>query len=198
MSLDGILAAIRADGDAEIDEIRQEGGKLRDDLLRKARAQSAAAERAATSARDGAALRRHDRIVNRARLMADRELRAAGEAIYQEAAAEAHRRIADLRGTPPYGALLTRLLDECLAVLPEARIVEIDSRDAEVAARILEEQRLHHVSIESTLHAVTGIAVSAADGRRIDNTIEARARRAERFLRQIAAESIPCLRERTR
>ncbi len=196
MGLDGILDAIRTETAAEITVIRRTGEERRATLLARALSEAEAAESEAAGARDAAASRRRDRIVNRVRLAADRELRAAGESILQEAIVAARDRIAALHGTRRYASLLWGLLDECLAVLPDARIVETDPRDAHLVHRLLEEHRIHHLTVGGSLVTDGGVVLAARDGRRVDNTIEARVRRGERYLRQIAVESIPPLRER--
>lgn len=196
MGLDGILDAIRTETAAEIAAIRRKGEERRAALLERAQGEAQAAESEGARARDAAARRRRDRIVNRVRLAADRELRAVGESVLQDAIAAAQGRIAALRGTPRYASLLWQLVDECFAVLPDARIVETDPRDAELVQQLLEEQRVHHLTVDGSLATGGGVVFAARDGRRVDNTIEARVRRGERYLRQIAVESIPPLRER--
>jgi V/A-type H+-transporting ATPase subunit E len=196
VALDGILTAIRREADAEIDEIRRRGEAERRDLLARAHAEAAVLEEEAACARDERAVRRRDRIVNRAKLMADRELRAAGEAVYQDAVSGAERRLAAFRGTPRYSELMTGLLEESLAVLPDARVLEVDERDTDLLGTLLERRRLHQLEIAPSLHTAGGLAVVTGDGRRVDNTFESRVRRSERYLRQIAAASIPLLRER--
>lgn len=193
MALDDILAAIRTETEAEIARIRCDGEARIAEVKAHGAEEATAIEAEAASAMDAAASGRRDRIVNRARLEADRIMRSAAESVYVEAVAEAERRVAGLSGDAAYAPLLADLLEESLAVLPDARIVEVDPRDRELVAGLLAERRLHHLDVAPDLSTAGGVAVATGDGRRVVNTFEARRVRAERHLRRIAIETIPAL-----
>lgn len=198
MALAEILATIRRETEAEIAALRRSGRMAREEVLAAARTEADAVEQAAASGRDDAAALARTRIVNRAGLLADRELRDAAEAIYQDVRTATEAKLGGYRATSDYRPFLEQLLEECLAVLPEARAVEVDPQDAALVARILDERRLHQLRLDPVLATAGGLAVDAGDGRRVDNTVEARIGRGEAYLRQLTSAMISVLRERTR
>jgi vacuolar-type H+-ATPase subunit E/Vma4 len=193
MALDDILAAIRTETEAEIAAIRSMGEARAAAAVARAKEEASAIEAAAAASMDGVASHRRDRIVNRARLEADRMLRTAAEEVYAETVAEAERRLVAIRHTPEYGRLLGDLLEECLAVLPDARTVRVERSDRELIEGLLAERRIHNLAVASDLKTAGGVVLATGDGRRVVNTFESRRARAERYLRRIAVETIPTL-----
>ena len=194
MALDDILQAIERDAATRVREI--EGGAERRSraLLEHARAEAARRRESAAHAMDARTARDVDRIVNQARLAADRALRKARDSLYTEARDAMLRRLGEQRCAPTYPALLERLLVECLAVLPTARFVRCDPRDTELVEIILQKTRRPELSVQPELSTIGGLDVSTNDGRTIRNTFEARLVKAEDHLRQLAGEVLPVLR----
>ncbi len=118
--------------------------------------------------------------------------------MYQEVRAAAAERLTTLRDTAAYADVFERLFEECVAVMPEARFLEIDPRDGELVHRLLGRHRLHHLQLDASLTTAGGVALATDDGRRIENTLESRMRRGDANLRQLVASMIPMLRERAR
>jgi vacuolar-type H+-ATPase subunit E/Vma4 len=193
MALGDILEAIRAETAAEIAQVDRAGEASCAAVHTAAATEAAEAERLAAGARRTAGERAHDRIVNRARLAADRQVRAAAEEVYQEAVAAAGRRLAEVRNGPEYAGLLATMIQECIAVLPDARYLEVDPADVALTREIIDRERLHQLRIEPRLTTDGGLVLATDDGRAVVNTFEARLRRADGYLRQLAAELIPAL-----
>ncbi len=193
MALGDILAAIRSETEVEIARIRSDGEARIAALLERATSEAAAAEEEAASAMDAAAAHRRDQIVNRARLEAERMVRRAVEEVYVDTVEAAEGRIGALRAGDGYEALLGDLLEECLAVLPDARVVEVDPADEALVDRLLADRGIHHMRVDPCLTTAGGVALSTRDGRRVINTFESRRARAERHLRRIAIETIPAI-----
>ncbi len=193
MALGDILAAIRSETEVEIARIRSDGELRIAALLERAEAEAAAAEEKAASAMDAAAAHSRERIVNRARLEADRMVGRAVEEVYVDTVEAAERRIGALRAGDGYEALLGDLLAECLAVLPDARVVQVDVADEALIDRLLADRGIHHMTVDPCLTTTGGVALSTGDGRRVINTFESRRARGERHLRRIAVETIPAV-----
>lgn len=192
MALEHILAAIRSEAEAEIDRVEEaaaaEISRIEDEGERRAASEYA---RQRTS-RDGDATRTADRIVNHARLEADREIHAAVERVYQEVLARVTVRLEGLRSSPEYAAVFLQLFDECRSVLPSASVLLIDPRDHALAETVLRSES-GRLEIEGSLNSAGGMVLVEGDGRNVDNTIEARMARADPYSRQLTADLVPAL-----
>ena len=194
MALEDILAAIRSNADTEIARIRSESDAAVETIVAEARAASRAAEQEAASSLDAEAEDQRARIVNRARLIVDRQLREAAESIYIEITDEVVAQLSQLRSTGRYREVFTTLFDECIAVLPEARVVRIDPVDVDVARSLVEAQDVDGYVLDSSIETIGGLQLVTADGRRqVGNTFESRFERADRPLRSLAASVVPAL-----
>lgn len=194
MAVDDILAAIRAETDAEIERVRARAAGEVETILARGRDEAAAAEERTAAARDAAATRDAERIVNRARLTADRRLWAAAEEIYQDLVGEVRVRLAALWGTLRYRDLFGRLLDECLAVLPDASPVLVDPQDEALVRGLPVVAGSGGTTVEASLRTMGGLEVATDDGRFVRNTFESRLERADIHLRLLAAVTMPALR----
>lgn len=190
MALADILDAIRAGAAAEIETIVAQADEECSALLDHARRQAGSERERLARGRDPAAERQADRIVNRARLEADRAVRAEVEALYVETRDAASEIVGSLRGTRCYEEVLARLIRECCVALPEATTLSVDPADEELARRILSGDGRSDLNLESTLDTRGGAGVSGDNGRVVRNDFESRLARADDLLRLIFAEKI--------
>lgn len=194
MGLADILAAIERDGDERVREIEAGAAQKAAALVDHAVAEAAARRTSAAHALDDRTRREVDRIINQARLAADREMRAARESLYREGREMMLRRLEEQRLGAGYGALLQRLLEEGLAVLPTARFVRCDPRDSDLVETMLETLRRPELSVQPELSTIGGLDVATNDGRAVRNSFEARLAKAEPHLRRLAGDVVPALR----
>lgn len=190
MAVEEILAAIRTEAASErariearvaeeCAEIEQAGQRVGD--LERATAH-ATAERSIE-----AEAQRHARAAARE---VDGQLRAARERLIQECLAQLAERLAHLRGTPRYSAVLASLFREGRRALPSATVVRIDPRDADRIANLLDNGKLQ---VEATLNSWGGVELADERGRRVCNTLEARLEAAAPSLRRVIANVNPAL-----
>lgn len=192
MSLQAILAAIRASGDAQVKKIeaaaQEELAQHRADIQRLRQESSKA-----TSA-PGAAERA--RILSQARLKAQLILNNAREDLIDDAIDQARHRLASIRNDPIYSVILRQLTEEALADLKgslqeaEKPKLEADPRDQDVLESILSDMDLDlHVSYE--LDGWGGIIAKSDDSQVVViNTLEGRLTRAMPYLRQCLGDII--------
>ena len=190
MSIAGILGTIEAECEAAIADIQAtalaDANRIRDDARR-----SGEAERDARSTRrDSEADLESARIVNGARLVAERRLRDAREALYQRARERMMEQLAHVRSQPDYPELMLRLISEAQAVLPDAATLVVDPRDLDVTRDVAEHMGIP-MTVIATIHTLGGAELVGDDGRRVSNTLDARAEKAAAFLRNLAVEQIP-------
>ena len=190
MALADILDAIRAEADADIEAIRAEAENEAAALLTRSGEQARAEEERLSHGRDGAAERQTDRIVNRARLDADRALRAEVEELYLQARRAAIDGLRSLRDTPRYEDILSRFLAECCAVLPDGTALRVDPADEDLARHIVAGSKRADLRVEPTLESSGGVELADDDGRAVLNTFEARLSRAEGALRLVFADRV--------
>lgn len=194
MALGDILGAIREESEGEIRRVSEAAAARVTEVHERAQREAAAIEDQETHARDRAGSKAADRIVNQARLDADRMLREAREEIFRKAMDGAAARLEVIRTEASYGELLDRLLDESRAVLPTARVVKIDPRDTAFVSNRLRERGVAGFQVESDLETWGGLELWSDDGRRVTNTLESRMHKATPHIRSLAAEVIPELR----
>jgi len=190
LALADILDAIRAEADAEIETIVTQADAECSALLEHAREQAGSERGRLAGSRDAAAERQADRIVNRARLEADRALRSEVEELYVRTRDHAAEKLELLRGTPCYEEVLARLIRECFVALPEATTLRVDPADEWLAHRILAGDDRTDLKVEATLQTSGGAGVSGDNGRIVRNDFESRLARADNALRLIFAEKV--------
>jgi len=190
LALADILDAIRAGADAEIETIVRRADEECSTLLEHAREQAGTERGRLARSRDAAAERQADRIVNRARLEADRALRSEVEELYVRTRDAASEKLGSLRGTRCYKEVLARLIRECCVALPEATTLRVDPEDEQVAHRILAGDDRMDLKLDATLQTRGGAWVSGENGRVVRNDFESRLARADNLLRLIFAEKI--------
>lgn len=193
MSLEAILAAIRASGEKQVEEIEQ---RARDEAAAVLADAHREAQKARREAREQAVLpayRERARIIHRARLDRLRTVGDAREAAIDAALERVRRSLAQLRADPGYPAILRRLVKQALSELQgsleditRARL-EVDPRDEELMERILRELDLS-LCVTYRLDCWGGLIARSEDGRIVViNTLESRLERASPFLRRYLA-----------
>lgn len=192
MALDDILAAISEEAEKSAADIGSDAAARAATVVDDARSDAESERRRLASGRDDAARRVAAAIVNRARLEADRALRAAQDELFSELLTAVAGRLASVRRSDSYPGLFERLLIEALDALPDATRVGVDPADLATANQTLE--RLgRRLSIESDAPCWGGMTVSTDDGRRVMNTLESRLDKALPTLRRLAGGMCPAL-----
>ena len=189
MALEDILAAIRSAAEAEIARIEADATAEVSSIEDEAAVRAAAAYAQGRTSRDAAAARDADRIVNHARLEADRQVHDAVERVYQEVLHRVTARMATLRAGSVYPTVFTQLWDECRSVLPSGSRLIIDPRDRARATELLATGP--GIEIEESLETSGGMVLVTSDGRHIDNTFETRLARADPYARQLTTDLVP-------
>jgi len=195
MSLDAILEAIRAAGEAKARAIEEGAQAEADRLLSGARAEAALLFEEARRAAADAAAGERARLLHRARLEASRIVGEAQQAVVARALEEARACLAEVRAGPDYPALLRMLVDEALAVLGgsllagEQPCLQADPRDRALLEQIVREAGLD-VTLAFVLESWGGVcATSPGEQVVVDNTLETRLIRATPWLQR----SLPAL-----
>lgn len=187
MALKDLLTALEADAAAESERLRAEADAEASRILESAQSEASAFEEHAAQADDADLERELERRRSETRLAAAARLREEHEAGVASLHAALHRRLAGVRETGAYPAVLRALIEESLAAVPAASELRVDPRDAQLAGRIVREL---HVKLElkPELETLGGVEVSGGDGRAVRNTLEERLRNAEPALRVLAGE----------
>jgi vacuolar-type H+-ATPase subunit E/Vma4 len=190
MSLDVILEAIEATGEAEAARQHAETEARVQQIL--AEATRVAATRREDRRRDTLlpAAGERSRRLHQARLEALRTTGAARERLVEEVLAETRRRLASIRADLDYPAILCRLTEEAVAVLGDEIAdgsqphLEADPRDEALLRRILSQLGLR-ITVTTPLACWGGVIVKSGSGQIVaTNTLEARLERATPFLRR--------------
>ena len=212
MSLEAILAAIEASGEAEAAHLRAEAESRAQQILDGAKRKAVTSREQARQAALRPAAGERARRLHQAKLEA---LRAVGQVrirLVGEALAETRRRQSALRADPAYPVILRRLVDEAIRALgfdlPRAEedhagpnpprasmtygpdndesqtVLQADPRDEALLRRILDDLGLN-LTITPSLNCWGGVVACSSDGRVVAiNTLEARLERAIPFLRR--------------
>lgn len=193
MPVENILAAIGADADAAIAKVEA------DARLRVERAMVSARERAETEharlalARSETAALEAARIVNRAKLAADRAVRDERERLFRTAVGRLTEALKRIRESHQYDAIFSRLLAEAREALTDADLIRVDPRDLERARTAVRDLGVP-LRVDPSLSTLGGVELSTEDGRNVRNTFESRLERAMGDLRALAVDRIPELR----
>lgn len=186
MSLQAILAAIRASGEAKVKEI--EAAAQEELAQHRAEVQRLRQESNKAVSAPGAAERA--RIMSRARLKAQRILSEAREDLIDDAIDQARKHLASIRNDPVYPDILRQLTKEALANLEgslgEAEKPQLgaDPRDHELLESILSNMGLD-LPVSGELDCWGGIIAKSDDSHVIVvNTLEGRLTRAMPYLRR--------------
>lgn len=188
MSVEDIIGAIQRETTAEVEAIAREAQATAEKIVGDGSARAVAIEAAAVDARREEIEQAADRIRNRARLEADRTMRAARDDVVHGLLDATAAKLAAIRTSDGYPSVLARLLDEAQSALPTAAVLHVDARDERAAEIAAGDAGLEVVA---DLDTDGGMVLSSRDGRTVDNTIERRLARADPYLRQIVREMVP-------
>ncbi len=203
MSLDAILEAICASGQAQITKIDGQAARQAAEILGKARQESQQQAEAAYQAAIEPTAKERARILHQARLEALRLTGETREALTDAALERTRGRLASLRTDPSYPQVLKQLTQQALSELSGSETshsltfsrLEADPRDETLLENLLDEIGLD-LPVRYNLHCWGGIVVKSEDERVVViNTLEARLERATPYLRRYLAASFeeePC------
>jgi V/A-type H+/Na+-transporting ATPase subunit E len=193
MSLEAILAAIRASSEQQVEALERQAATEAAAILEAARQEADRVRHEACTRAALPAHREHSRIIHRARLLHLRTVGDAREAAIDAALAAARRRLATARGDADYPVVLKRLTEEALAELEgsledvDRAHLEADPRDEAILVPILRQRNLD-AAAGYRLDCWGGIVARSEDGRiTVINTLESRLERATPFLRRYLA-----------
>jgi vacuolar-type H+-ATPase subunit E/Vma4 len=182
MPLHDLLAAMRAEADAEIAHLERESEREVARITATAEREGQALERELLrQARNEIDAERAGRLAQ-ARLGVRREVRAGREECIRVLLDDVRARLAELRGRDRYRDTLGVLLHEGLIALPSCRRVRVDPRDEALVRELLIELGAD-LAVRAELRSAGGIELETDDGRRLCNTFEARLEAAEPALR---------------
>lgn len=187
MALKDLLTALEADAATETERLRAETDAEASRIVESARQEARTLEEQAAQASELEFARELERRRSEARLTAAAMLREEHEACFATLQAALRRRLASLRETDDYAAVLRALIEESLAAVPSASLLRVDPHDAELAAGIVNELEVR-LDLKPELDTLGGVEVVAGDGRTVRNTLDERLRNAEPALRVMAGE----------
>ena len=190
MSLDAILAAIDASGQAEITQVRSETAARVQAILDQARLKATAARAQALQSTLQPVAGDCARQLYRARLEALQIVGDVRNQLLEMALAETRQRLARLGADPDYPRILAELVKESIDVLADDEaggnnlMLEVNRRD-EGLVRHIAGALGHDIEIVCTLDGWGGAMARSGDDRIVvNNTLEARLERATPWLRQ--------------
>ena len=194
MPLADLLQAIQADADEEAARLARTAATEADLLLEQARVAARALQVELAAAPEAAARRSAELATALARLAAAAAVRQEREDGFAVVLDGVRTELAALRDSDRYPKLMRELVAESRAALPEASVLCIDPRDADLARLLAGELRL-----EAVLTTWGGVELVSDDGRRVRNTLEERLANAKpalrlRFAHRIAQGAAPLVR----
>lgn len=195
MALEEILGTIRAESEKTASAVVASARVEAKEVLDRATARAEDERRRLAASLDDRARQERSRIISRSHLETAKERRGAREEVYQTALQGVQRRLSEIRVSPEYEDVLGSLLEEGMAVLPDARVIRVDPRDVDLVATLLASRGLD-LDIEVNETPLGGLKL-IAEGRDVDNTLATRLRRADTHLRYIAGELVSALRGAT-
>ena len=190
MALEDILRAIELEAEEERGQILAEAERDIEAIAEGVREDAARIQAEVRRDRRERELVETQRIILRARADADRRMRACREDIYVRALDRARSRLGAIRTSPAYPSVFRSLLDEALASLAAAEVVQVDPRDVAIVAEI-GSGCSPPLCVASDIETWGGVVVGTSDGRAVRNTLEERLERADPFLRSIVASIVP-------
>jgi vacuolar-type H+-ATPase subunit E/Vma4 len=195
MSLDAILEAIHASGQAQISNIESQAAQQVAEILSRARQEAQQQYDVAYQAALEPAAKERARILHQARLEALRLIGETREALTDAALEQTRGRLASLRTDPTYPQVLKQLTQQALAELSGSEAshsltfprLEADPRDEALLENILDEIGLD-LPVRYNLHCWGGVVAKSEDERVVViNSLEARLERATPYLRRYLA-----------
>lgn len=193
MSLETILAAIRAAGDAQVSEIEAGARTQIYEIMATARLEAEDLEEEACNNAVAPASKERARIIHRARLESMQVVGGAREDLIEKTLERTRGVLAGLRTDRAYPDVLCRLLEEAIAELKSSVgegvqvQVEADPKDFDLLESMLRHMVLD-LQVSYTLNGWGGLVARSEDGRVVvSNILETRLERALPFLRQYLA-----------
>jgi len=190
MGLQTILEAIQVSERAQVREIEERAEAEAHQIIAQAEAETQRIREEARRAASSGATDERARILHRAKLEAMQIVGDAQEALVDEALNQIGQRLANLRATSAYPAVLRALTEEALEASQEFHIEEdparlqADARDRALLDGILDDIG-SKLGVTYPLATRGGVIVGSWDGRVVvDNTLEARLRLATPYLRR--------------
>lgn len=190
MSLEAVLAAIRDAGEDQVREIDAAAQAEVRDTKAQDQAEKQRLRKEAEGAASASGAAERARILNQARLEAQRVINDAREELIDAALDEALKSLGRLRKDPLYKDMSRHLIEETLAQIAgslqenEKPQLEADPRDKALFKRILSNLKLK-LSVNYNLDCLGGLIARSEDGRVVViNTIDARLARATPYLRR--------------
>lgn len=193
MSLETILAAIRAAGDAQVSEIEAGARTQIYEIMATARLEAEDLEEEACNNTVAPASKERARVIHRARLESMQVVGGAREDLIEKTLERTRGVLAGLRTDRAYPDVLCRLLEEAIAELKSSVgegvqvQVEADPKDFDLLESMLRHMVLD-LQVSYTLNGWGGLVARSKDGRVVvSNILETRLERALPFLRQYLA-----------
>ena len=187
MSLQSILARIRASGDVQVAEIERDARSRLGSIFAQAKMEARQIEEDASEVASIPAIAERARILHKARLESLRIVGDVREDLVDTAIARTGERLATIRTDTSYPGVFRMLLREALAELASGGTdkvqLMVDTRDRALLEKILAELELD-LPVSYELNCWGGLVAKSADGRVVViNTFESRLERATAFLR---------------
>lgn len=188
MSLEHILEALAAEGQAEVSRIEQEAEEQAGAILNQGEAEAIQIREEHIAAIKPRIESERAQRINAARLAAQRVELEARESLVEAAFDAACEELAGVRESPTYPPLLEALMDEVFEELGTDVRLAVDPQDAGLVEGVLDRRGLE-LDIEPALDTWGGVVGHSSDGRlTVDNTLETRLEQARRRLRgEVAA-----------
>lgn len=183
MALKDLLTAIEREAEEELEQVRAEARAEARAIRERGRDEAAREEERLARAGDEAVRREAQALRSAARQDAARTLRSGRERAWDDVAEALRRRLAAQADRPEWPAVLTALLEEARSALPAATRAHVRPRDVDVVRRAAPDLR-----IIGDAAGPGGVVVAADDGRRLDNTLDARLEAAAPLLRRRLAD----------
>jgi vacuolar-type H+-ATPase subunit E/Vma4 len=190
MSLEAIIQAIHAAGEAQVSQVEERARAQVEAILTSARREAARAKVKAFNNAVAPAAKERSRLLHQAKLEALHTAGSMREALVDAALEEARRRLADLRAQPAYRDVLSCLVQEALVEIcvscgeSGGACLQIDPRDRAMLDDILVGLQLD-LPVQEDLDCWGGLVACSEDGRVVMiNTLEARLERATASLRR--------------
>lgn len=198
MPLEHILRAMQAQADAEIAQITRAADEEIAQLIAEAEAHAQAIRARHRARVEPLLAQQAATLQNQAELDARRALAEAREQLLNEAFAQAQARLAQVRQSNDYPAILRALAHQALnalgndiATTPEQRlIVRVDPDDVALARTVFNELGVSFEIVPQTM-PLGGVEIATRDERIvITNTLAARLERARKYLRGTIAQML--------
>jgi vacuolar-type H+-ATPase subunit E/Vma4 len=190
MGLEEMLRAIEEEASSRYERIQRRAAGEAREILAGANAQRHPLLREALAKAQFTLASERARRLTRARFSVQRESIVTKQALADEAFASARSRLGEVRQRPEYPAIFMELAREALEGVAGRICIQVDARDAPLAASVLRELGFQGELVTEFVTA-GGLRVEVDGGRIVsDNTLEARLAKAERSLR---SEVVKCL-----